>query len=539
MFCDPEIAADGSRGAIVVWESNSNIYAQRLAANGTAQWSTGGVLVCDYTSYKSAVAPDGSGGAFIACDTDQGVWCYHLDNLGVFIPDSDGIKLVNSIISGGGPEIVYAGSGQAIVVMGSGGCMKVQKIAADLSLPWGTTPVDVSCNVRREAYPAIAADGSGGAFIAWPRQRYSGNPPGNQVMVQHINSSGTVQWTAGGVILVDSAVVGGSDYSWMTYEVRPSVTADGTGGAVVAWNDWRNEPGNGGNDDIYAQRINATGTPQWTSGGIPVWYYPGGSQRRPKIVGTGAGGSLVVFQDLGQGSWDIDAVKIDADGSRWPSSQSYVYYDDVPSVTDQTDPQVVFDGSGPFSTGAVIAWVDERSPQSDIYAQKVEIIVPMPDLVVDAIIFDPPNPGPDESFTVEVRARNQGNAGTGGGFSLGLDGLQSSFLYNTCDYSFSLEPGETGGCYISYPSGKPAGSYPVTACVDCNPIPMQNNVVDESDESNNSMDGTLVITAPDTAPPLPNPMTWADPPHGISTTAISMTATAAMDAFPPVVYYFQ
>jgi len=117
--------------------------------------------------------------------------------------------------------------------------MKVQKIAVDLSLPWGTTPIDISCNIRREAYPAIDADSSGGAFIAWPRQRYSGNPAGDQVMVQHINVNGTAQWTAGGVVLVDSVFVGGSDSAWSGYAIRPSVTADGMGSAVVAWNDWR------------------------------------------------------------------------------------------------------------------------------------------------------------------------------------------------------------------------------------------------------------------------------------------------------------
>ena len=534
---DPEIAAVGSGKAIVVWESNSKVYAQLIGSNGSIQWDTNGVLICDYTTYKSAVAPDGSGGAFIACDTVQGVWCYHINNLGVLTP-GNGIKLVNSILTGGGPEIVYAGSGQAIVVMGSGGCIKVQKIAADLSLPWGATPIDISCNVRREAYPAIDADGSGGAFIAWPRQRYSGNPPGNQVMVQHINTNGIAQWAVGGVILVDSAVVGGSDNAWSGNEIRPSVTADGTGGAVVAWNDWRNEPGSGGNDDIYAQRIDAAGTPVWTSGGISVWQYTGGSQRKPKIVGTGAGSSLVVFQDLGMGSWDIDAVKIEADGSKWPVSQSYVYYDGVPSTTDQTDPQVVFDGSGPAPTGAVIAWVDERVTQSDIYAQKLEIIVPRPDLVVEDIIFDPPNPGSYESFTVEIVARNQGDAGTGGGFSMGLDGLQSTIFMNSCYCPFNIEPGETGGCYINYPDGKPAGSYPVTACVDCSPMAQQNNVVDESDETNNSMDGTLYVSSPDSSPPQPDPMSWADPPHGISTTAISMTAVTAVDASPPVEYYF-
>lgn len=40
------------------------------------------------------------------------------------------------------------------------------------------------------------------------------------------------------------------------------------------------------------------------------------------------------------------------------------------------------------------------------------------------------------------------------------------------------------------------------------------------------------------APPSPNPMTFADPPHGISATEMSMTATTGTDASPPVEYEF-
>jgi hypothetical protein len=45
--------------------------------------------------------------------------------------------------------------------------------------------------------------------------------------------------------------------------------------------------------------------------------------------------------------------------------------------------------------------------------------------------------------------------------------------------------------------------------------------------------------AADTAPPTPNPLTFAAPPAPLSASAISMTATTASDATPPVQYEFE
>ena len=167
-----------------------------------------------------------------------------------------------------------------------------------------------------------------------------------------------------------------------------------------------------------------------------------------------------------------------------------------------------------------------------------EYIPAMPDLVVESIVFTPPTPEPASPFSAMITVRNQGNADTGGGFSIGLNGLQSGLFMNTCSCS-SIEAGGTGSCSISYEDGKAAGSYSVRACADCNPIANYNNVIAESDEQNNSLDATLNVVAPDdNDPPQPDPMTWAAPPHGISTTAVSMTASAGTDASPPVEYLF-
>lgn len=53
-----------------------------------------------------------------------------------------------------------------------------------------------------------------------------------------------------------------------------------------------------------------------------------------------------------------------------------------------------------------------------------------------------------------------------------------------------------------------------------------------------SMSISVNNTGADLAAPQPNPMTFDEPPHGISTSEISMTATIATDATPPIMYQF-
>ena len=92
---------------------------------------------------------------------------------------------------------------------------------------------------------------------------------------------------------------------------------DGAGGAIVAWWDLRNGESNA---DIYAQRISAAGVAQWATDGVPVCT-AASSQVYPKLVADGAGGAIVTWQEYRSGTVDIYAQRISADGAvQWPSS---------------------------------------------------------------------------------------------------------------------------------------------------------------------------------------------------------------------------
>src|SRR5437899_142 len=72
----------------------------------------------------------------------------------------------------------------------------------------------------------------------------------------------------------------------------PEAATDWAGGAIVVWMDFRN----GTDWDIYAQRVDATGTALWAANGIPVCTVAG-DQWFPQITPEPGGGAYVVWYD--------------------------------------------------------------------------------------------------------------------------------------------------------------------------------------------------------------------------------------------------
>lgn len=530
----PIIAADDVGGAVIAWQDSSSddIYAQRINASGTPLWGVDGVLI-GTGGYVSAIVGDGSGGAFIVFSLSPKI--AHINSSGVpTSPGFDGISLGGGVLALGDPVITQAGSNEAIVAWTNGvKNILAQKVTSSLTLPWGATPVLISDNARKEIRSEIAADGSGGAIITWARQ-----PEVTQstayVVAQRISHDGICLWTPGGVILVDSSIVGGSDSAWRTYEVAPVVAAGPIGGAIIAWNDWRDESATGGNDDLYAQRLDELGVPQWAANGIKLHTDSGNtSQRRPRIASDGGYGAIVTFQDMIFYAYSIYAVILDADGIEW---RNYVYYDgdlDDPG-NNQTDPVITFDGTGPDPTGAIIAWIDERGSSDNIYAQKIEKehITLFPDLIVESIVINPPLPDPYEAFTVDITFRNQSAINAGVIIKCGFNPGYKPFSFWDYWYLLGLEAGGTSTRRFDYPDGRAADTYTLSATID------PDNSLTESDETNNYLSVPLIIIPSDTDPPTPSPMTWELEPYQTSTSSIFMEATTANDPSPPIRYFY-
>jgi flagellar hook capping protein FlgD len=99
------------------------------------------------------------------------------------------------------------------------------------------------------------------------------------------------------------------------------------------------------------------------------------SQEHPTVASDGAGGAIIVWQDLRDPKINVFAQHVLANGEldpRWPLDGLALLADPASLVTaagGQTAPAVVPDGAG----GAIVAWQDNRDPltEIDIYAQHV------------------------------------------------------------------------------------------------------------------------------------------------------------------------
>jgi hypothetical protein len=140
---------------------------------------------------------------------------------------------------------------------------------------------------------------------------------------------------------------------------EPSLISDGANGAIVVWSDLRT-----GDQHIYAQRLDPTGTTLWVANGEMVCTAQQ-TQAGPLLVDDGAGGAIIAWYDMRWGESDIYAQRVDDTGAMlWTHNGAVV----CSASGSQSQHHMAGDGYG----GAVITWYDWRGADSDIYAQRVD-----------------------------------------------------------------------------------------------------------------------------------------------------------------------
>jgi|JI10StandDraft_1071094.scaffolds.fasta_scaffold00349_24 hypothetical protein len=142
-------------------------------------------------------------------------------------------------------------------------------------------------------------------------------------------------------------------------QFNQAVIPDGADGAIMVWQDTRS-----GNTNIYAQRINGLGIPQWTANGVAICT-AADEQTNPKIITDENGGAIITWQDRRGGSnFDIYAQRINASGVvQWTANGVVI----STATNGQENPNLESDSNG----GAVIVWTDNRGANADIYGQRI------------------------------------------------------------------------------------------------------------------------------------------------------------------------
>ena len=201
------------------------------------------------------------------------------------------------------------------------------------------------CTAENEQrFPVLIKDGEGGAIVAWSDARHANR----DVFAQRISATGDMRWNADGIPICDLP----SSQSW------PLIVSDTAGGAILVWGDTRH-----GNQDSYAQRIDANGNKLWAPEAVPVCTHPT-LQDDLNAIADDKGGVIVVWEDWRNGNQDIYAQRIDANGKPlWEANGVPVYRGEG----DQYDPVLIADGEG----GAIFAWWDISTPDWNIFAQRL------------------------------------------------------------------------------------------------------------------------------------------------------------------------
>jgi len=115
---------------------------------------------------------------------------------------------------------------------------------------------------------------------------------------------------------------------------------------------------------VYVQRLDSNGYPQWTAGGV-VLCNATGDQLSLSIVSDDAGGAIVAWGDTRSGGARIYAQRVSSNSAALWTSGGVLLCTAAP---EQNFPAAVTDGAA----GAIVAWLDTRSGDFDVYAQRVD-----------------------------------------------------------------------------------------------------------------------------------------------------------------------
>jgi FlgD Ig-like domain len=306
-----QLLADGQGGAFISFiELDSPNYIpriQRIDRDGTPLWTSGGVKVTSIPSFAvvTQLVSDGAGGV-----------------IAVFADDRND------------PGVSYD--------------VLAQRFDAAGTPLWTADGVVVASAAGNQVPTGAIEDGAGGVIISWDDER--AGEPNSDIYAQRLSSSGASLWTTNGVPISTA----------LNRQARSACTTDGAGGAIMVWEDER-----GADIDVYAQRVNGSGTVQWTVNGVPV-VDATGIQTHVYITSDAAGGAYVTWTDYRFSSTSrLFVHHITAAGLEvWASDGIQI----GPDLSGGDPTHIIPDGAG----GCLLAWVDYRGSNPDAYVQRLD-----------------------------------------------------------------------------------------------------------------------------------------------------------------------
>lgn len=364
----PQMISDGQGGAIITWKDKRGgsweVYAQRVDSSGIPQWTPDGVPISTTRSSYPKIISGSVGGAIITWTDyrsgDGDIYAQSIDSSGAVQWTSGGVVISSTTDSQTDPQIAADGLNGAIIAWSDyrdyetdGVNIYAQRVDSTGAVQWLSDGVAVSSGLSSRFYIRVIPDSLRGVFVTWQDWKSSGWEESIDIYAQHLSGIGEILWGADGV------KVSKEGYSGSIYHAVP----DGRGGVFIAWEEYRALT----NWKLYVQRLDESGRPGWAEGGVPV-SISGVIENYPKITIDGLGGAIITWNapkgGYGYSSYNVYAQRIDASGlTQWDPEGVAVSI----AGEGQIEPKITSDGWG----GAIIAWMDRRSGNWDIYAQGI------------------------------------------------------------------------------------------------------------------------------------------------------------------------
>ena len=383
-----------------LWEQDGII----VSDNPAMSWLTDWDMTVDDNNHAILTFQD------IRNAGNNNIYAYRVSPDGTSVWGEDGLELSNSGAFDVSPKVCVTSTGNIVVTWQADYVIIMQKIAPDGTLLWGDNGITMSCadtyswpqpiaveddNIllkffhdtgpsyapTRHCYMQkydsdgiavwdedivvsnaggisawtqvfnIISDEDNGCFITWHDSRGGGTI--SYPFVQHVNSDGSVVFTANGIQLSAEA----DRQNFYPESVYNAVNEE-----LITY--WFQTNGNQNNYGITGQKLDANGDLQWGANGnnlinISPLYVQ-------LIAVRAASDDLIIFYEEYTDATNayVKAIKLDTDGNySWPDEQitmCSVASSKVHSVASQ------------FSNNQIIAsWEDDRNGPKDIYAQNI------------------------------------------------------------------------------------------------------------------------------------------------------------------------